>query len=79
MTRFTTAAEGLEREVSGQVRITCPADVAEVVIVPLLPRLLVRHPSLSVDLEPGETTLDLTRSRPTWRSGPCDRLEATWW
>lgn len=61
MTRFTTAAEGLEREVSGQVRITCPADVAEVVIVPLLPRLLVRHPSLSVDLEPGETTLDLTR------------------
>ena len=61
MTRFTTAAEGLEREVSGQVRITCPADVAEVVIVPLLPRLLARHPSLSVDLEPGETTLDLTR------------------
>jgi len=61
MTRFTTTAEGLEREVSGQVRITCPADVAEVVIVPLLPRLLARHPSLSVDLAPGEATLDLTR------------------
>jgi len=61
MTRFTTTAEGLEREVSGQVRITCPPDVAEVVIVPLLPRLLARHPSLSVDLAPGEATLDLTR------------------
>jgi len=61
MTRFTTAAEGLERTVSGRVRITCPADLAEVVIVPLLPELLRRHPALSVDLEPGETTLDLTR------------------
>src|SRR5215813_2726871 len=61
MTRFTTAAEGLEREVSGRVRITCPPDVAEVVLVPLLPGLLARHPSLSVDLEPGEATLDLTR------------------
>src|SRR5215470_11908220 len=61
LTRFTTTAEGLEREVSGQVRVTCPADVAEVIIVPLLPRLFARHPSLSVDLEPGEATLDLTR------------------
>ena len=61
MTRFTTTAESLEREVSGRVRITCPADVAEVVIVPLLPRLLARHPGLSVELDPGETTLDLTR------------------
>jgi DNA-binding transcriptional LysR family regulator len=61
MTRFTTSAEGLEREVSGRVRITCPADLAEVVIVPLLPALLARHPGLSVELDPGETTLDLTR------------------
>ena len=61
MTRFTTAVEGLEREVSGRLRITCPADVAEVVVVPLLSELLRRHPGLSVDLEPGETTLDLTR------------------
>jgi len=38
-----------------------PVDVAEVVIVPLLPRLLARHPALSVELDPGETTLDLTR------------------
>jgi len=61
MTRFTTAAEGLERTVSGRVRITCPADLAEVVIVPLLPELFRQHPALSVDLEPGEVTLDLTR------------------
>jgi DNA-binding transcriptional LysR family regulator len=61
MTRFTTAAEALEREVSGRVRITCPPDAAEVVVVPLLPELLGRHPALSVDLEAGETTLDLTR------------------
>jgi len=61
MIRFTATAEGLEREVSGRVRIACPADVAEVVIVPLLPRLLDRHPGLSVDVEPGEITLDLTR------------------
>src|SRR5262249_54559272 len=58
---FTTAAEGLEREVSGRVRITCPPDVAEVVLVPLLPRLLERHPGLSLEIDPGETTLDLTR------------------
>src|SRR5215468_10546123 len=61
MTRFTATAEGLEREVSGRVRIACPADVAEVVIVPHLPGLLERHPGLSIDVEPGEVTLDLTR------------------
>src|SRR5262249_19532376 len=56
MTRFTTAAEGLEREVSGRVRITCPPDVAEVVLVPLLPGLLERHPGLSLEIDPGEAT-----------------------
>jgi len=61
MTRFTTAAEGLEREVSGRVRIACPADVAEVVLVPLVPGLLARHPALSLEIDPGEATLDLTR------------------
>ena len=61
MTRFTSAAEGLEREVSGLVRITSPPDTAEVVLVPLLPELLRRHPALQVDLAPGEALLDLTR------------------
>ncbi len=40
MARFTLAAEGLEREVSGLVRITCPPDAAEVAVVPLMPGLL---------------------------------------
>jgi DNA-binding transcriptional LysR family regulator len=61
MARFTTAAEGLEREVTGLVRITCPPDVAAVVIAPLLEELLTRHPGLRIDLAPGEAVLDLTR------------------
>ena len=59
--RFANAAEKLEHEVSGLVRITCPPDVAEVVMVPILPELLSRHPSLRVDLEAGEALADLTR------------------
>ncbi|MEM9492526.1 MAG: LysR family transcriptional regulator, partial [Myxococcota bacterium] len=59
--RFATAAEGLEREVSGLVRITCPSDVADIVLVPMLRQLLARHPRLSVALDPNEAILDLTR------------------
>jgi DNA-binding transcriptional LysR family regulator len=61
MTRFANAADRLEREVSGLVRITCPPDVAEVVLVPLLPRLFARHPKLQLEIVPGEALLDLTR------------------
>jgi DNA-binding transcriptional LysR family regulator len=61
MTRFTSAAEGLERTASGLVRITCPPDVAEVVVAPLLRELIERHPALRVELVPSETLLDLTR------------------
>jgi DNA-binding transcriptional LysR family regulator len=61
MLRFTNAAEGLEREVAGLVRMTCPADVAEVEIVPCLQELLAEHPALRIALDPGETLLDLTR------------------
>jgi DNA-binding transcriptional LysR family regulator len=61
MLRFTNATELLEREVSGLVRITCPADVAEVVVVPFLRELFTRHPALSLELTPGEALLDLTR------------------
>jgi DNA-binding transcriptional LysR family regulator len=61
MLRFTNAAEGLEREVAGLVRMTCPADMAEVVVVPCLRELLAEHPALKVALDPGETLLDLTR------------------
>jgi DNA-binding transcriptional LysR family regulator len=61
MMRFANAAEGLEREASGLVRITCPPDVADVVVAPLLGELLARHPALRVELDPGEAVLDLTR------------------
>ena len=42
MARFENAAGGLEREVSGVVRMTCPPDVAEVVVD------LLRHPVRSL-------------------------------
>lgn len=59
--RFTHAAEGLEREVSGLVRITCPPDVAQVIVTPVLRELRVVHPALRFQLDPGEAVLDLTR------------------
>ncbi|HTE56892.1 MAG TPA: LysR family transcriptional regulator [Kofleriaceae bacterium] len=61
MMRFASAAGGLEREVSGLVRITCPPDVAEVALAPLLGELLARHPGLRIEIDPGESVLDLTR------------------
>jgi DNA-binding transcriptional LysR family regulator len=61
MTRFANATQGLEREPSGLVRITCPPDVADVVIAPLLRKLLARHPKLRIEIAPGEAVLDLTR------------------
>ena len=59
--RFAHAADGLEREPSGTVRITCPPDVAEVALAPLLGELLAKHPELTIEIEPGEAVLDLTR------------------
>lgn len=61
MSSFTRAADALEREPSGLVRITCPSDVAEVVLVPLLPELFQKYPQVSVDLDAGETLRDLSR------------------
>jgi DNA-binding transcriptional LysR family regulator len=59
--RFATAAESREREASGVVRITCPPDVAEVVVAPLLGELVSRYPSLRIALEPSEAVVDLAR------------------
>jgi DNA-binding transcriptional LysR family regulator len=59
--RFTTAAEGLEREALGLVRLTCPPDVAEVIVAPLLREVRARHPGLRFHVDPGEAVLDLTR------------------
>jgi DNA-binding transcriptional LysR family regulator len=61
MTRFAGAAEGLEREVAGLVRMTCPPDVADVVVAPLLRELFKRFPALRLEIAPGEAVLDLTR------------------
>lgn len=61
MARFGNLAQGLEREAEGTVRITCPPDVAEVVLAPLLHELLAQHPKLRIVLDPGEAVRDLTR------------------
>lgn len=61
MARFASATEGLERAVSGLVRIACPPDVAEVIVAPLVPALRERHPGLRVEIDPGEVVRDLTR------------------
>lgn len=59
--RFAHAADGLERTVSGLVRITAPPDAADVIVLPMLARLLAQHPALEVALAPSEATLDLDR------------------
>lgn len=61
MARFASEAEGLERTVSGLVRIACPPDTAEVIVAPLVPELRARHPALRIQIDPGEAVLDLTR------------------
>ncbi len=61
MARFTGTAEALEREVSGLVRIACPPDAAEVMLVPLLPKLLAKYPGLRVQIEAAEGLVDIAR------------------
>ncbi|MEM6929103.1 MAG: LysR family transcriptional regulator, partial [Myxococcota bacterium] len=58
---FANAVDGLERDVTGTVRIACPPDMADVVVLPLLRDLLVAHPGLRVVISPGETIVDLAR------------------
>ena len=61
MLRFSNAAQGLEREASGLVRLACAPDVATVLLMPLFKELLTKHPALRIEVEEGLTTLDLTR------------------
>lgn len=61
MARFSSEAETLERSVAGLVRLACPPDVADVIVAPLVPALLAEHPALRLEVDPGETVLDLTR------------------
>lgn len=59
--RFTRTVEALERDVSGLVRLTCPVDLAEVVVAPTLRRLHEQHPGLRFTVDSSEALLDLTR------------------
>lgn len=61
MARFSGTVDALEREVSGTVRLSCPPDAAEVLLVPLLPGLRALHPGLRIQLIPSEAVLDLSR------------------
>lgn len=61
MSRFAGAAEALERDVRGIVRVACPPDAAEVLIAPHLPALLARHPGLQIELQSGEEVVDVAR------------------
>lgn len=61
MARFAGAAESLEREVTGLVRVACPPDAAEVLIAPHLPGLLARYPGLTLDLQAAEEVVDVAR------------------
>jgi DNA-binding transcriptional LysR family regulator len=58
---FATSADTLEHEVEGTVRIACPPDMAEVVLLPVLREVMDTHPRLRVVLQPGEATADLVR------------------
>lgn len=88
MARFTGAAEAFEREIAGRVRITCPADAAEVLIAPLLSELLARHARLRIEIEAGENIVDMSRracdlalrtARPTSGDLIVTRLFAVTW
>lgn len=59
--RFANAVDRLETEVTGVVRVTCPPDTAEVILLPLLRVLVRRHPRLRLAIEPSEAVLDLAR------------------
>lgn len=61
MARFRGEAEAFEREIVGRVRIAAPGDAAEVLLAPLLPELIERHPRLQVDMLAGETVVDMAR------------------
>ncbi len=59
--RFSGAVDTLEREIEGTVRIACPPDVAEMVVLPDLSKLKRRHPGLDFVIEPGEGLADIAK------------------
>lgn len=61
MLRFVQAADGVETEVQGVVRLSMPPGVAETLLVPLLPKLLARHPQLRLEIDASTAYADLER------------------
>ncbi len=61
MLRFVQAADGVETEVQGTVRMSMPPGVADTLLVPLLPRLLARHPQLRLEIDASTGYVDLER------------------
>jgi len=55
------AAHGREALPEGEVRLTAPPGVAEYLVAPALPRLLVRHPRMRLVIDASITFADLTR------------------
>jgi len=55
------AANNLEAEAVGVVRLTTPPVVAELLVVPLLPELARRHPKIQLELDASIGFADLTR------------------
>ncbi|MEM9071923.1 MAG: LysR family transcriptional regulator [Myxococcota bacterium] len=88
MARFSHQADAFEQEVSGSVRVTCPPDAAEALLIPLLPGLLARHPKLHIEVDGNAQLLDVARReadlalrivRPTSGSLVVRRLFAVEW
>lgn len=61
MAQLAKAALGFEREVEGQVRVSCPPALGSLVLAPQLGRLIQRHPQLRVDLDLTPRFVDLSR------------------
>jgi len=59
--RFAMAAKGREVEVEGEVRITAPPGVADLILAPTLPRLLARWPKLRISILASVGYVDLAR------------------
>ena len=57
--RLADTARGEARDLAGTVRLTSSVAYADRVLTPLLPRLRARHPSLQVEMEASDATLDL--------------------
>jgi DNA-binding transcriptional LysR family regulator len=59
--RFATGAASFERRAEGRVRVSVPPGLADLFVVPVLPRLLATHPALRVELDTRTGVVDLNR------------------